>query len=381
MPQAQPNGQEFVPLAQVETALQDLWRAEGGAGAARARTRNLVVVLPSPDQVAPTLAAMEQVAYHHPSRILLLVPNPETPDPGMAAQVRLLCPAGVTPTFCCEAIALHARPDVWPHLPTAVLVLLLPELPVYLWWRASLDPASPVFDRLCHLADVLVVDSGDTALAATPEDVLPRLGQVCPRLPWGCVDLVWTRVTPWREQVAQLFDPVDRRPFLRSVQRVSLTVEPTDLGTASALYFTAWLAERLGWTPRSRWRAGARSRDLRFTANGREVRVSVGRSHGPAASPLVRVRIHIGGVMPATFTVALTEEPNQAEVTVEIGNTRLRQVHLMRHPDIGLALSEALALNGRDWVYTQALRTALTLLGERTPETPVPAYTKEEKPA
>ncbi len=361
---------DYIPLDQVETRLQQLWAAEGIAGAVRARTRNVVVVLEEQAPLESTIDLFVATGSHHPSRIILLTPNPETPDPGIAASPRLVCPTGGTPSFCCEVILLHARPDVWHHLPAAVLVCLLPELPVYLWWRPPLDPEAPLFRQLHPLVDVLLVDAGATP---TPETTITALGQVCDGFPWGCVDLSWTRLTAWREHVAQLFDPMDRRPFLKAIDRVTLTVTPTSEGTAAALYFTGWLAERLGWMPLSRWRPGARSRDLRFRAHGRTVRVSVNRGHTTGESPLTRIRMYMSGIIPATFTVALGEEPEQVEVTVEMGNTRLRQVHLMRPADLRTALHEALATNGRDWIFDRTRRMALTLLGQ-----PIPSHPERE---
>lgn len=350
---------EFIPLEHVESRLQQLWAAEGAAGTVRARTRNVVVVLHDRTLLESTIDLFASIGHHHPSRILVLVPNPETPDPGIAADARLVCPTGGTPAFCCEVILLHARTDVWHHVPAAVLVCLLPELPVYLWWRRPLDPDDALFRQLQPLVDVLLVDTGSSE---TPERTITTLGQVCHRFPWGCVDLTWTRLTAWREHVAQLFDPLDRRPFLKAVERVSMTVAPSPLGTAAALYFSSWLAERLGWEPRSRWRPGARSRELRFQANSHPVRLNVNRSHSTEDIPITRIRLHMSGIIPATFTVALGEDSGQAEVTVEMSNTRLRQVHLMRGADTRAALHEALALNGRDWIFERTLHMALRLL-------------------
>ena len=90
---------DYIPLDQVETRLQQLWAAEGIAGAVRARTRNVVVVLEEQAPLESTIDLFIATGSHHPSRIILLTPNPETPDPGIAASPRLVCPTGGTPSI------------------------------------------------------------------------------------------------------------------------------------------------------------------------------------------------------------------------------------------------------------------------------------------
>lgn len=349
----------FVPLFQVEGKLSELWTALGGPGAIRTRTSNVVVVLPDLQHLDPTLELFQAVAGRYPTRVVLLVPDPNAPEPGIAARVHLLRPSEGSPNQCVEVIELHATPEAWLHVAEAVLVCLLPELPVYLWWRMPLDPDAPLFRALEPLVDMLVLDAGDVP---EPETTVLALVGVCHRFPWGCNDVVWARVVPWREHLAQLFDPIDRRPLLRSLDRISMSVAATATGTAAALYITAWLANRLQWKPLSRWRTGARSRELRFQGPEREVRVVINRSQAAHHSPVSRIRLHASGILPAAFTVALVEETAQVEVTVEMGQTRVRQVHLMGSTDTAHALAETLSFAGKDWLFAETLQTAAQLL-------------------
>lgn len=351
--------QEFVPLSQVEAKLNALWTTTGGPGAVRTRTSNVVVVLPSLAALEPTFELFKAIAGRYPTRVVAVVPNPDTPSPGIAAQVDLLCPPTDTYYQCVEGIALHVTPDAWRHASEALLVCLLPELPVYLWWRSALEPENPVFGALEDLADMLIVDASE---AQEPEEAIAVLAAVSDRFRWGAGDLVWARTTPWREHIAQLFDPMDRRPLLTALERVTLTVGPDAAGAAAALYLTAWLADRLGWRPLSRWRRKARSRELRFDASGREVRVTVTRGQATESSPINRIRLHAAGILPASFTVALVEDGTQMEVTVEVGQTRVRQVHLVRPADTAYALAETLSCRGKDLVFTNTLQLAKELL-------------------
>lgn len=352
-------GVGLIPIHEVEATLRHLWQVEGMAGGARATTLNLLVVLPDVAALNEAQETVEVVAAHHPSRAIFVVPDASTPDPGLAAEVRVFCPMPETTAFCCEYIVLHVREDAWPHVHSTVLPFLLPELPVGLWWERSLDGDDHLFPRLQALADVLVVDS---AVTAEPEGLIQRLLAQSARFPWGCVDLVWARLLPWRELLAQTFDPLDRRPYLHNIDRVSLRVTPDAAGTAAALYFMGWLASRLGWTPVSRWRRGAATRELSFRRGEEKVRVSITRGQEGGETPLLRARVHAGGVSPATFTIAQSDEPNHAEITVQVGHTHVRQVVPARWPDRATALSDALHIAGRDRVFEETLRLAERLI-------------------
>lgn len=346
------TGVGLIPIHDVESTLRHLWRLEGVAGAARASTLNLLVVLASPTALDEAQQMVEVVAAHHPSRAIFLLPDEATPEPGLAAEVRVFCPMPETTAFCCEYIVLHVREDAWPHAHSTVLTFLLPELPVGLWWERAVNGDDHLFPRLQSLADVLVVDS---AVTGDPEQLIERLSAQSARFPWGCVDLVWTRLLPWRELLAQMFDPLDRRPYLSTIERVSLRVTPDAAGTAAALYFTGWLASRLGWTPVSRWRRGAATRELSFRRGEEKVRVSITRGQERSETPLLRARVHAGGVSPATFTIAQSDEPHHAEITVQVGHTHVRQVVPARWPDRATALSDALHIAGRDRVFEDTL--------------------------
>ncbi len=352
-------GVGLIPIHEVEATLRHLWQVEGMSGAARATTLNLLIVLPDLASLSAAQETIEVVAAHHPSRAIFVVPDPATPDPGLAAEVRVFCPMPETTAFCCEYIVLHVREDAWPHVHSTVLTFLLPELPIGLWWERPLKEDDRLFRRLQTLADKLIVDS---AITTYPEDLVQTLLTQGERFPWGCVDLVWARLLPWRELLAQIFDPLDRRPYLYAIERVNLRVTPDAAGTAAALYFVGWLASRLNWVPVTRWRRGVAARELSFRRGEEKIRVSITRGHESSETPILRVRVQAGGVRPATFTIGPTDEPRHAEVTVHIGHTRVRQVVPAHWPDRATALSEILQLTGRDHVFEEALRLVRHLL-------------------
>ena len=59
-------------------------------------------------------------------------------------------------------------------------------------------------------------------------------------------DLNWLRLRSWRETLAMVFDPPQRREALAHIVQIDVDVE--GVHPAQGLLMTAWIADRLGWT-------------------------------------------------------------------------------------------------------------------------------------
>src|ERR1035438_5248504 len=97
---------------------------------------------------------------------------------------------------------LQAAGEVVPDLAAVVLPLTVPDLPVILWCRSPRLFQLPAFSQLAAIAQKVVLDSaafGDPAAA---------LGDLCGAAAAGrlLADLSWTRLTRWRELIAQIFE-------------------------------------------------------------------------------------------------------------------------------------------------------------------------------
>src|SRR5256712_10720685 len=153
---------------------------------------------------------------------------------------------------CYEQILVRAHGDVEDRLASAVIPLLVPDLPVFLWWTAAAPHGSRSFGDLLRLPDRLVVDSADFA---RPEVTLPIIANIteAARGLFGLTDLNWTRLTPWREIATAFFDVPSWRLFLDGITglRVGFAVDMDgrDIHPSQALLFVGWLASRLGWRP------------------------------------------------------------------------------------------------------------------------------------
>src|SRR5205814_442070 len=102
---------------------------------------------------------------------------------------------------------------------SAVLPLLVSDLPVYLWWRAVPPLADKVFTRLVEMANRVIIDS---AIFADPHGDLVSLAVLLRDRPkWTAIsDLNWSRLTTWRQLIAGFYDVAEYRPALNVVNRL-----------------------------------------------------------------------------------------------------------------------------------------------------------------
>ena len=115
--------------------------------------------------------------------------------------------------------------------------LVVTDLPTLLW---SPHGHREVISELLGLSQAVLLDSVEEPAPGEALQWARQLGEHA-----YVVDLAWLRSTPWRERVAAIFDPPERRRELRTI--TALTVRHHPASTAAALLLTGWLASRLGW--------------------------------------------------------------------------------------------------------------------------------------
>lgn len=184
------HGDETSDLAAVEAMLR---AARGGdrTGSVRAITLNLVVHAPDPGLIEAALEALEHVGPSHPLRAIVATPA----DGELRASVASSCWVGASDRqVCSERVLVRADAKA---LPSAVTSLLVPDLPVFLWWQGAFERDDRLAADLAGLASRVIVDSGDCSLEGV---AAARL------LAPAVADLAWVGLLPWRDAVAGLFD-------------------------------------------------------------------------------------------------------------------------------------------------------------------------------
>ena len=169
------------------------------------------------------------LAERHPSRTIVLVPEPERED-GLEAQVDVeIFPSGEGRQICAETIRIRLCGPRAAAPASVVQPLLLPDLPVFLRWRGVPSFGSDSFESLVGVVDRLIVDS--TEWPELPGSYA-QLSGVFERVVVS--DIAWARTSRWRRQLASLW------PEIGNVEGIRVT------GTAAqAALLAGWLRSRL----------------------------------------------------------------------------------------------------------------------------------------
>jgi Glucose-6-phosphate dehydrogenase subunit len=199
---------ECASVAEIEQALIALRLRRGFEGKRNLRTTVLTHIawVPREWQQAAT-ETLAGLAERHPSRTVLLFPEPEAGD-GVAARVLLECyeVPGSLRHLCNEVVELRLRGSRAGAPASIALPLLLPDLPVFLRWRGRPDFDSPVFAQLVEMVDRLVVDSAEWP--DVPDAYRP-LAAIFDRV--AVSDIAWRRTEPWREALARAWPELPDR--------------------------------------------------------------------------------------------------------------------------------------------------------------------------
>jgi hypothetical protein len=173
-----------------------------------------------------TLAGLGE---RHPSRGMLLVPDPDAAD-GLDAKVSVLAfPLRETRRHvAAEVIELRLRGRRAEAPASIVTPLLVSDLPVFLRWRGRPPFGAAALEQLLEICDRLVVDSREW----------PDVPEAYRELPFqraACSDIAWRRTEPWRRALAALWPEIAEARELRVVGPI-----------AEAWLLAGWLRSRLG---------------------------------------------------------------------------------------------------------------------------------------
>jgi glucose-6-phosphate dehydrogenase assembly protein OpcA len=187
----------------------------------------------------------DAIAARNPRRIITLCPT-FGEDTGITADVSTYCPLqkGVSEhLICSEYITLRGTKDAFTRIGDTVASLLIPDLPRFLWWKATPNPEHSLFKQLLEASQCIIMDS---SFFSEPESEFLKIQDLVDS-GISVADLNWHRLLPWQELTAETFDPPERRAYIPEIDRVVIDYEKGNV--AQALMFLGWLGSRLGWEP------------------------------------------------------------------------------------------------------------------------------------
>ncbi|CAA9452276.1 MAG: hypothetical protein AVDCRST_MAG28-1897 [uncultured Rubrobacteraceae bacterium] len=345
-------------VEQIERGLARLRMNEDGSLGARASVLNLIVV--TDEESAPEIAqVVSSLSGHYPCRAIIMISDPDEERSKLDVSLSAFCslrhgiPGGTGNQICAEQITIHAEGPPAAHLESLAGPLLLPDLPVFLWYPNGRMPRPAESDGMAALADRLILDSGGVddseafmrGVAHLSASGSPEVG-----------DLQWAALSPWRSLVADLFAPPERAGELGKIKRVEVLYRP--VGESRVLLFVGWLASALGWRPESAVCGERRGREFKFSGPSGEVTATL--SPDSPDARLRRVRILSEE---CSYQVSRHRELSDVSSTVMRGDELLaeRTVQLGSF-DSGVLVGEELRYRGRDEVYEASLQMTAEML-------------------
>jgi glucose-6-phosphate dehydrogenase assembly protein OpcA len=190
----------------------------------------------------------DAIAAQNPCRIITLCPTLGE-DEGVTAQVSAYCPIQKHGTgsnlICCEYITLRGTKAALNRVGDMVVSLMIPDLPKFIWWKATPNPEHELFKQLTQDCHCLILDS---CYFSDPESEFLKMQDLMESGTY-VADLNWHRLSAWQELAAEAFDPPERRVALTEIDQITIDYEKGN--AAQALMYLGWFASRLGWEPLS----------------------------------------------------------------------------------------------------------------------------------
>ena len=258
-------------VAQVERRLAEL-RTKHGEGT---RTSVMTHVAWAPPQweaaARKTLAGLEEL---HPSRTILLFPDPKRPD-GIDVHVDLRCfpVGGSSHEVCSDVIELRLGGKRTRVPGSIVEPLLITDLPTFCRWRGLPPWGEPELEQLVDVCDRLVVDSSEwRGLPGAYEELAKHFDRI------AVSDIAWGRAVGWRGRLAAEW------PEIKKAKKLSVTGPKAD-----ALLLAGWLRSRLGRKVELVHRSASLLERVAF--DGKDVRPPQG--WPPSASDLLSAELDV----------------------------------------------------------------------------------------
>jgi glucose-6-phosphate dehydrogenase assembly protein OpcA len=308
-------------LARIDREVRAFWSVPpppGETPTARACTTNLIVVTATPELASRWVATVDEVLKSLPARALVVGLDPDG-DESLEAQTTQVCApsAGGGPAVCSERVTLHARGAVCARVASIIDSLCVNDVPRTLVWLGRVHADDLVFGPLAASVDRIVLDTSQTATHGTLSDLAHAVRWAkaldASARP-GIADLAWTRLAPWQEMCARMFDEPRLRSLAGKVSRVRMvqsSPEGAALGSEGGLIL-GWLATQLGWKAVS---LAGKLRLLRADEGSVRTQLRAEATHQAPPGSLLAVEVEATDG-PLSILGSIRRDPNEADAAL-----------------------------------------------------------------
>jgi glucose-6-phosphate dehydrogenase assembly protein OpcA len=212
---------------------------------------NLIVYTEDPGDQPLITTTIAEYVVKHPCRVIVAMAEPRSTQ-------RTLDSTFSTHTYSdhagnnvtCDQITLHAGGAAVKELAGAVQPLLVADLPTSIWWRGIFLTQRQLVEQFLTFADRFIYDGvGWTNLHFTVPQVADFISRYDDKIAFA--NFNWSRLRPWRDGIADFFDPgmYEKQVWdLRRVRVGFMSIPGSEEGHQfRALLLVAWLAVQLEW--------------------------------------------------------------------------------------------------------------------------------------
>lgn len=237
-----------VDVTSIEKQLAELWRAEksdNGDAVTRAALWNVVAHTWNAPHHAHATEVLAKASASVPQRTIVVQSDPRG-DAGISSWISANCHLiGGGRQVCSEEISIVAAGERVHHVAPLLKALLLPDMPVAVWWLGDLPSGHHDYaETLLDPADRLIVDSSHFNAA----DDLELVWRIAEKTTTAPADLNWARLEEWRGATATLFDPPRMREKMQSIRNIRIVAggDGTFGPRAAAVLYASWLIVQSG---------------------------------------------------------------------------------------------------------------------------------------
>lgn len=351
----------------------------GGGGLMRANTLNLIAVATDMREVNLIQETIAGLADFLPSRTIILITHDGYDLAGEVTgpryDVRVELKEQVTEAdeanLRFEVITIGADRREIGHLASLVTPLLAADLPDFLWWPGGDFVGNQLFEDLLPVVDRLIID---TSHLGRTTDSIAAIRRILAEESGSPIvgDFTWLRLEPWRQLIAQFFDPPDVQKSLEAIDQVTIRYaesrEDGSSGIAAALLMAGWLGSRLEWDvidPLERQKRGGSWAPLRASKaeRPRDIELRLIPDTSPYAKFSLRsVQIVATGEASGTFMVERTDSDDIVTTSETPENPEVSRMVYSQRPTSGDMIGQELQRFGNDEFYEEAVRFAVRLV-------------------